>query len=72
MKSIDKTMTLNSYLSKITLNVNGLNALSKDIGYQNGLKTKNKNETQLYVTYKRLILDIRHMSIESEGIENHL
>ena len=36
MKPTDITMTLNPYLSIITLNVNGLNAPTKDIGYQNG------------------------------------
>ena len=30
-------MTINTYLSVITLNVNGLNAQSKGIGCQNGL-----------------------------------
>ena len=36
IKPTDITMTLNPYLSIITLNVNGLNAPTKEIGYQNG------------------------------------
>ena len=36
--STGNTRALNSYISVITLNVNGLNAPIKDIGYQNGLK----------------------------------
>ena len=44
MKPTDNTMTLNPYLSIITLNVNGLNAPIK---------------SNLYVAYKRLILDLR-------------
>ena len=38
IKSTNNKMALNSYLSINTLNVNGLNALVKDIGYQNGWK----------------------------------
>ena len=36
MKSTDITMTLNPYLSIITLNVNGQMLQPKDIAYQNG------------------------------------
>ena len=48
-------MSLYSYLSNITLNVNGQNVPSKDMGYQNGQK---KPKTDLYVAYKRLIVDL--------------
>ena len=55
MKPTDNTMTLNSYISIITLNVNGIGAPTKDIGYQKGLK----KQIHLDAVYKRLILDLR-------------
>ena len=53
--STGNTMALNPYLSIITLNVNGLHAPIKDIGYQMDKKIK----IHLYTAYKRLILDLR-------------
>ena len=52
-------MALNSFLSIITLNVNGLNALIKDIGYQNGYNKIKINKIHGYATYKKLILDLK-------------
>ena len=43
MKPTGNTMSLNPYLSIITLNVNGLNAPIKHITYQNGLKNKSRS-----------------------------
>jgi len=42
-------MAMGSYLSIITLNVNGLNAPTKDKDWLNGYK----NKTPIYVFYKR-------------------
>ena len=42
-------MAMGSYLSIITLNVNGLNAQPKDKDGLNGYK----NKTPIYVVYKR-------------------
>ena len=42
-------MATGSYLSKITLNVNGLNTQPKDKDWLNGYK----NKTCIYVVYKR-------------------
>ena len=57
MKLTEKTMTLNSYLSIITLNINGLNAPIKRHRVSEWIKKKNK--IHLYVAYKKLILDLR-------------
>ena len=56
MKPTDITMTLNPYLSIITLNVNGLNAPTKRHRVSEWIK---KNKTYLFSVYKRLILDLR-------------
>ena len=48
-------MTLNSYLSIVTLNVNGLSDPSKGAGFQTGKKSK----THLFSVYKTLIVDIK-------------
>ena len=56
MKTTDVTMTLNPYLSAITLNVNGLNAPTKRHRVS---EWKKKNKTYLFAVYKRLILDLR-------------
>ena len=48
-------MTLNSYLSIVTLNVNGLNDPIKRHRVSDWIKSK----THLFAVYKRLILDIR-------------
>ena len=42
-------MAIGSYLSIITLNVNGLNAQPKDKDWPNGYK----NKTPIYAGYKR-------------------
>ena len=54
MKPTDITMTLNPYLSVITLNVNGLNAPIKRRRVSEWI-----NKTHLFAVYKRLILDLR-------------
>ena len=48
-------MTLNSYLSIVTLNVNGLNDPIKRRRVSDWIK----NKTHLFAVYKRLILDLR-------------
>ena len=55
MKPTDITMTLNPYLSIITLNINGLNAPTK----RHRVSEWIKNKTHLFAVYKRLILDLR-------------
>ena len=59
MKPTDNTMTLNPYLSIITLNVNGLNVPTKRNRVSEWIK---KNKTHLFTVYKRLILDLRTLS----------
>ena len=61
-------MAINTYLTIITLNVNGLIVPIKRHRCQNGLKTK----TCLCAAYKRLILDLNQLQIKSEGMEKHL
>ena len=56
MKPTDNTMTLNTYLSIIILNVNGINAPIKRHRVSEWIK---KNKTHLFAVYKRLILDLR-------------
>ena len=56
MKPTDITMTLNPYLSLITLNINGLNVPTKRHRVTEWIK---KNKTHLFAVYKRLILDLR-------------
>ena len=48
------TMALNSYLSIVTLNVNGLNAPVKRHRVSEWIK---KNKTHQYAVYKKIILD---------------
>ena len=55
MKPTDITMTLNPYLSIITLNVKGLNAPTK----RHTVSEWIKNKTHLFAVYKGLILDLR-------------
>ena len=52
-------MTLNSYLSIVTLNVNGLNDHIKRGRVSDWIK----NRTHLFAVYKRLILDRRTPTI---------
>ena len=50
-----KKMATGSYLSIITLNVNGLNAKPKDKHWLNGYK----NKTPIYAVYKRPTSNLR-------------
>ena len=47
-------MVIGTYISIITLNVNGLNAPKKDTGWLNG----NKNKTCIYAVYRRPTSDL--------------
>ena len=49
-----KIMTIGTYVSIITLNVNGLNAPTKDTDWLNGYKTK----THIYAAYRRPTSDL--------------
>ena len=49
-----KKMVIGTYISIITLNVNGLNAPTKDIDWLNGYK----NKTHIYTVYKRPTSDL--------------
>ena len=55
---MDITMTLNPYLSIITLNVNGLNAPTKRHRVSKWIKNNNNNNNKihLYAAYKTLVL----------------
>ena len=55
---------MGSYLSKITLNVNGLKAQQWLNGY--------KNKTPIYVVYKRPTSKQGHIQTESEGLEKEI
>ena len=59
-------MALNSYLSIITLKVNGLNAPTKRVS------ECIKNKTHLYPAYKRLIIDLKTPADLERGMGNHL
>ena len=59
IKHTDITMTLNPYLSMITLNENGLNVPTKRHRVSEWIK---KNKIHLFAVYKRLILDLRTLS----------
>ena len=47
-------MGIRTYISIITLNVNGLNAPPKDTDWLNGYK----NKTHIYAVYKRATSDL--------------
>ena len=47
-------MAIKTYISIITLNVNGLKFQLKDIDWLNGYK----NKTHIYAVYKRLTSDL--------------
>ena len=47
-------MVIGTYISTITLNVNGLNAPPKDIDWLNGYK----NKTHIYAVYKKPTSDL--------------
>ena len=63
-------MALNSYLSIITLNVNGLNAPIKRHRVSKQRKTR-KNKTHQYATYKRLILDPSRLKVRRWRATDH-
>ena len=50
-----KEMTKGTYLSTIILNVNGLNAPTKDTDWLNGYK----NKTHIYSVYKKPTSDLK-------------
>ena len=58
----------NLYLSIITLNVNGLNAPTKDKDWLNGYK----NKTPIYVAYRDPPQNKGHIQTESEGLEKDI
>ena len=66
-KTIRK-MVIGTYISIITLNVNGLNAQPKDTGLLNG----DKNKTHIYAVYKRPTSDLGIHTDESEGREKDI
>ena len=49
-----KKMVLGTYILKITLNINVLNAPTKDVDWLNGYK----NKTHIYAVYKRPTSDL--------------
>ena len=63
MKPTDNTMTLNPYLSIITLNLNGPNAPIKRHRVSEWINNNNinnkENKIHLYAVYKILTLDLR-------------
>ena len=50
-----KKMAVETYISIITLNVNGLNAPTKDTDWLNGYK----NKTHIYAVYKKCTSDLK-------------
>ena len=60
-------MAIGTYISIITLNVNGLNAPTKRHRLANGYKTK----THIYPACKKPTLDLK-THIESERIEKYI
>lgn len=67
-KAINK-MTISTYLSITTLNVNELNSPNKRHRLAKWIKKKKKDKTHLCVAYKRFTLDIRYTQSESEVME---
>ena len=61
-------MATGSYLSIITLNVNGFNAQPKEKGWLNGYE----NKSLIYAVYKRSIQTKGHIQTESEGLEKDI
>ena len=59
MKPTDNAMTLNPYLSIITLKVNELNAPIKRHRVSEWIK---KNNIHLHAAYKRLLLDLKTLA----------
>ena len=63
-----KKMVIGTYISKITLNVNGLNAPTK----RHSLAEQIQNKTHIYAVYKRPTSDLGHIQTESEGMEKDI
>ena len=63
-----KKMSIGTYISIITLNVNGLNAPTKDTDWLNGYK----NKTHIYSVYKKPTPDLKHIQTESERMEKYI
>ena len=63
-----KKMGIGTYISIITLNVNGLNASSKDTDWLNGYK----NKTHIYAVYKKPTSDLKTHIDESERMEKYI
>ena len=61
-------MATGSYLSIITLNVNGFNAQPKEKAWLNGYE----NKSLIYAVYKRSIQTKGHIQTESEGLEKDI
>ena len=61
-------MVIGKYISIITLNVNGLNAPTKDIDWLNGYK----NKAHIYAVYKTPFQTYGDIQTESEGMENDI
>ena len=60
-------MAIGTYMSIITLNVNGLNAPTKDTDWMNG----QKNKTHIYAVYKKLNSDLKiHIDWKVRGWKN--
>ena len=61
-------MAIGTYLSIITLNVNELNAPTKDTAWLNGYK----NKTHRQAVYKKPTSDLKHIQTESERKEEYI
>ena len=59
-------MAIGTYISIITLSVNGLNAPTKDTDWLNGYK----NKTHIYAINKKPTSDLKTHQTESERMEN--
>ena len=60
-------MPIGTYISTITLNVNGLNASTKGTGWLNGYK----NKTHIYAVYKKPN-SVLKIHIESKRMEKYI
>ena len=68
-------MAIETYLSLITLNVNGLNAPTKRHRLAEKIpknKKLNQNKTHIYVVYKKPISDLKILQTESERMEKYI
>ena len=62
-------MVIGTYISIITLNVNGLNAPTKRHKLAEWIK---KTKTHIYAVYKRLTSDLGKHTTETEGMEKDI